>query len=66
MVVLHSILYTLVFTTSNRYEKLRAPEQIAGIVSSFAFLVLVATAITMRRFWYVVLFLHFLFAPGYQ
>ncbi|QBZ62162.1 hypothetical protein PoMZ_11038 [Pyricularia oryzae] len=52
MVVLHSILYTLVFTTSNRYEKLRAPEQIAGIVSSFAFLVLVATAITMRRFCY--------------
>ncbi|TLD28185.1 hypothetical protein PspLS_03231 [Pyricularia sp. CBS 133598] len=52
MVVLHSILYTLVFTKSNRYEKLREPEQIAGIVSSFAFLVLVATAITMRRFCY--------------
>ncbi|TLS24666.1 hypothetical protein PpBr36_08121 [Pyricularia pennisetigena] len=52
MVVLHSMLYTLVFTKSNRFEKLREPEQIAGIVASFAFLVLVGSAITMRRFCY--------------
>ncbi|KAI6379419.1 hypothetical protein MCOR25_002003 [Pyricularia grisea] len=52
MMALHSILYTLVFAQSNRYEKLREHEQIAGIVASFAFLVLVGTAITMRRFCY--------------
>lgn len=52
MLVVHAALYTQYFASMGRWEKLREHEQVAGIVSAFAFLVLVSTAILMRRFWY--------------
>ncbi|KAL8392433.1 hypothetical protein RB595_002577 [Gaeumannomyces hyphopodioides] len=52
MLVMHASLYTQYFAAVGRWDKLREHEQIAGIVSAFAFLALVATALLMRRFWY--------------
>ncbi|KLU92168.1 hypothetical protein MAPG_11114, partial [Magnaporthiopsis poae ATCC 64411] len=52
MLVVHAALYTQYFASMGRWDKLREHEQVAGIVAAFAFLVLVSTAILMRRFWY--------------
>ncbi|KAL8363529.1 hypothetical protein RB601_009343 [Gaeumannomyces tritici] len=56
MLVMHASLYTQYFAAMGRWDKLQEHEQIAGIVSAFAFLVLVATALLVRRFCYEVFY----------
>jgi predicted ferric reductase len=52
MMVLHASCYTSYFASKNKLQILREKEQIAGILSGFAFLSVIFSALVIRRFWY--------------
>lgn len=62
VVILHACTYASYFGTSNNIKRLREHEEIYGIVSGFSMLVLVLSAVIIRRFWYELFYvMHVLF-----
>ncbi|KAL2264934.1 hypothetical protein VTJ83DRAFT_7444 [Remersonia thermophila] len=63
LMVLHAALYTAYFNGQGRMESIYAePDRIAGIVSGFAFLGAVFSAIFLRSYWYELFYvMHILF-----
>jgi predicted ferric reductase len=52
MTVLHACTYASYFGQSDNIKRLREHEEIYGIISGFAMLVVAFSAIVVRRFWY--------------